>query len=221
MMANTNAAGDDMMEKKRTCTQISLVRHGQVANPDEIIYGRLPGFRLSRKGFSQAQRVARRLSGTTLSALFSSPLLRARQTAGEILRHHSHLTLQIRPAINEVLTPFEGRPAWQVKDRLEDFYSGCPPEYEQPRDIVRRVSDFIEEVHQHYRGRHVVAVTHGDVIAFTVLWAKGQSLDPAQKARLDRFGLADAYPATASITTLRIADHDAVAGLQVDYHTSV
>jgi len=45
-------------------------------------------------------------------------------------------------------------------------------------------------------------VTHGDLIAFLLLWIKGVSLEPGNKERLDALGLSDNYPATASITTL-------------------
>jgi len=41
---------------------VHLVRHGEVYNPDGVLYGRLPGFRLSDKGNRQAQAVAEALA---------------------------------------------------------------------------------------------------------------------------------------------------------------
>ncbi len=66
-------------------TQISFVRHGHVHNPGAVLYGRLPGFRLDRQGVQDAQRAGRALRGKNITAIFSSPLLRARQTAREVL----------------------------------------------------------------------------------------------------------------------------------------
>jgi len=72
-------------------TAISFVRHGEVYNPDNIFYGRLSGFRLSDNGNYQAVQAAETLNGSQLAAIFSSPLLRARQTAGELVKSNPHL----------------------------------------------------------------------------------------------------------------------------------
>jgi len=66
---------------------VHLVRHGHVENPQDVIYGNLPGFPLSEKGRAQATRMAAFLVKKTggRAGLFSSPLLRARNTA-EIAR---------------------------------------------------------------------------------------------------------------------------------------
>jgi hypothetical protein len=53
-----------------------------------------------------------------------------------------------------------------------------------------------------YGGRQVAAVTHGDVVTFTVLWALGYDLTPKNKTRLRQAGYPVAYPGHASITTL-------------------
>src|SRR5947209_20583375 len=62
-------------------TDIYVVRHAHVHNPHDILYGRLPRFRLSELGLEQARKVADFLSGRNIEAIYSSPLLRARQTA--------------------------------------------------------------------------------------------------------------------------------------------
>ena len=64
-----------------TQTSIFFVRHGHVYNPQKILYGRLPGFRLSDLGREQAQAAAVALRDIPLAAAFSSPQLRTRQTA--------------------------------------------------------------------------------------------------------------------------------------------
>jgi len=66
-------------------TTIHLLRHGEVQNPEGILYGRLPDYVLSERGQAMAQRVAGFLSATRkIDAVISSPLERAQQTAEPI-----------------------------------------------------------------------------------------------------------------------------------------
>jgi probable phosphoglycerate mutase len=183
-------------------TIISFVRHGHVYNPDNIFYGRLPRFRLSDKGKQQAKCAAQALNGSQLSAVFSSPLLRARQTAKEIIKPYPNFTLRITVLISEILTPFDGRPAKEVDALGGDVYTGRAPRYEQPDDVYRRIKKFVVRTRRHYSGKHTVAVTHGDVISFTVMAAHKQQLVAANKAKLKPLGISDGYPALASITAL-------------------
>jgi len=183
-------------------TYIHMVRHGEVHNPDQILYGRIPGFGLSKKGIRQAQHTGRLLKSKPLSALYSSPLLRARQTAREIIRLHTGLTLHLSKHLNEVCTPSEGSPGREVDARQGDLYSDCPIGFEQPRDLVARSRAFFARALKHQPGGHVVAVTHGDIIVFTVLWALGAATIPSNKTRLRQAGFPVAYPEHASITTL-------------------
>ncbi|MBW2443769.1 MAG: histidine phosphatase family protein [Deltaproteobacteria bacterium] len=182
-------------------TAISFVRHGEVFNPDNVFYGRLAGFGLSGKGKYQAVRAAEALNGSRLTAIFSSPLLRARQTAGELVKSNPHLKLRVSSLLAEVASPFDGRPAREVDNLNGDVYTGSGDRFEQPRDIVHRVRQFIRRSRRQYAGDHIAAVTHGDVIAFTVLWINRQPLIPAHKSRLAPFGVSDGYPALASVTT--------------------
>ncbi len=71
------------MESQKTT--LTLIRHGL---SDFNLEGRFQGFgdraRLSEKGVNQAERAGQALGGCSFDAIYSSPLLRARQTA-EIL----------------------------------------------------------------------------------------------------------------------------------------
>ena len=70
-------------------TTIHFVRHGKVENPGHLLYERLPGFHLSEVGVRMAQATAHYIAVSpqlnTVSAIYSSPLERTRETAGEIL----------------------------------------------------------------------------------------------------------------------------------------
>src|SRR6478735_11376384 len=62
-------------------TLILLVRHGQTPTTGSVLPGRAPGLHLSDRGREQAERVAERLAGLRVDALYSSPMERARETA--------------------------------------------------------------------------------------------------------------------------------------------
>jgi broad specificity phosphatase PhoE len=183
-------------------TVIHMVRHGHVHNPDRILYGRLPRFRLSVTGREQARTAGRYMADWPLKAVFSSPMLRARQTATEILTFFPALKLQRSKLLNEVCTVFEGWPSAQVDRHNEgDIYTGADACFEQPVDVFERVAKFCRRVRSQFAGQHIVAVTHGDVITFSVLWAMGWEVAPRNKARLRQAGYAASYPAHASITS--------------------
>ena len=72
-------------------TTVHLLRHGEVHNPDGVLYGRLPGYSLSELGLQMAHRVADHLAGTApngdradIAVVIASPLQRAQQTAAPI-----------------------------------------------------------------------------------------------------------------------------------------
>ena len=62
-------------------TVVHLLRHGEVHNPTKILYGRLPGYRLSELGIQMAKAAAESLHGHDVTVLRSSPMERAQQTA--------------------------------------------------------------------------------------------------------------------------------------------
>ncbi|GAA4182739.1 histidine phosphatase family protein [Gryllotalpicola kribbensis] len=87
-----------------------LVRHGEVYNPDHVLYGRLPEFHLSQLGRRMAQAAADELVARErpVAALIASPLVRAQESAAPI---SSALRLDIRtdPRIIEPSNHFEGK----------------------------------------------------------------------------------------------------------------
>ena len=189
-------------------TRITFVRHGQVFNPEQVVYGRLPGFRLSDLGERQAAAAAAALRDVPLTVVYSSPLLRAQQTAKILLAEHPDVPLLTSELITEVNFLFEGQPMASMALRNWDLYTGVGPAYDQPTDVVARAREFFAQVRSEYAGQHVAAVTHGDVIAFTTLWAFGADLVPANKHTLDAHGLAEDYPAPASLMTFTFGPDD-------------
>ena len=172
-----------------------------------VLYGRLPRFRLSARGRAQAEATAAALAGDPADALVSSPLLRAQQTARILLGRRDRLNLTTSTLLNEVLTPYQGCPEDQVDCCCGDFYTGSAPQYEQPQDVLGRVRRFTLQIVRRYPGDHVLAVTHGDPIAFFALWAGGAPVTPAHKARLAPHDIADGYPGHASAATYAVPDN--------------
>ncbi len=183
-------------------TIIHLIRHGEVHNPRKILYGRLPRYRLTPKGQRQARAAGRLLESYRIDAMYSSPLLRARQTAREILGIMDQSKLHISSLLNEVYTAYEGLPGAQIDARKGDIYTGAAACFEQPQDVVSRACKFIWCMRRRHAGGCIAAVTHGDVITFMVLWAKGLAPTPKNKTGLLKAGYPVSYPAHASISTL-------------------
>ena len=69
-------------------TVVHLLRHGEVHNPEGVLYGRLPGYSLSERGLKMAERIAEHLSKADLVHVGSSPLERALETAQPIADAH-------------------------------------------------------------------------------------------------------------------------------------
>ena len=65
-------------------TIVHLMRHGEVHNPEGVLYGRLPEFYLSDLGHQMAVKAADFLSKNEIVHLVSSPLERAQQTAAPL-----------------------------------------------------------------------------------------------------------------------------------------
>jgi broad specificity phosphatase PhoE len=87
---------------------VHLLRHGEVHNPDRVLYGRLPGFRLSELGERQAKAAAEWLAERGPTYLVSSPLDRARQTA-EPLAAATGLPVAVDDRLIEAANHLEGR----------------------------------------------------------------------------------------------------------------
>ena len=183
-------------------TFLHFVRHGAVDNPNELYYGRLPGFPLSPEGLQQASQSAASLGSRPIAAIFSSPLLRTRQTAAVIAADFPGLKVHVSASLNEVYSPFDGLPAGVLRANGWDVYSGAPASYEQPADVLRRILRFIYRVLRQYSGQQVVAVTHMDAIQWVTLWALNAPVMVASRAHFAELGLPAGFPTPGSLTTL-------------------
>ena len=92
-------------------TIIHVMRHGEVENPNGVLYGRLPGFGLTELGHQMAARAAQYLvdSGADIARVISSPLLRAQLTAAPTAAAYG-LSIASDPRLIESDNVFEGLP---------------------------------------------------------------------------------------------------------------
>lgn len=86
-----------------------LLRHGEVHNPEGILYGRMPGFRLTDLGVAQAKVAAEWLAERQIGLLVASPLQRAQETA-EPIAAAVGLEIATDARLIEASNAFEGRP---------------------------------------------------------------------------------------------------------------
>jgi broad specificity phosphatase PhoE len=89
-------------------TIVHLVRHGEVYNPEGILYGRLPGWHLSALGREMAQRVADFTKAAGYTHLRCSPLERAQETMAPIAAYHPAVEVVTDERLTEAGNVFEG-----------------------------------------------------------------------------------------------------------------
>lgn len=152
-------------------TTIHFVRHGEVENPNHVLYERLPGFHLSNRGLKMARATAKYIATVpqmcTISAIYSSPLERTQETAQQIAS-----ALQIGPIILdnrliEAENNFRGKrigygegALWKNNNWKLVSNLWKPSWGESYKSIAARVGDFAREQVKNHPGEQIVAVTH-------------------------------------------------------------
>ncbi|MFE6969028.1 histidine phosphatase family protein [Isoptericola sp. NPDC057653] len=149
-------------------TTVHLVRHGEVHNPDGVLYGRIPGYRLSDRGQAMARRVAEHLSGTghDVAGVVASPLQRAQETATPTAQAFG-LTLATDDRLVEAGNHFEGttigsNPAQLAHPRYWRFlWNPLRPSWGEPyAEQVARMRAAVDDARRAYAGHEVVLVSH-------------------------------------------------------------
>jgi broad specificity phosphatase PhoE len=170
-------------------TVVHLLRHGEVHNPDGILYGRLPGFWLSDVGVRQAEQVAAYLGDHDVVHVVASPLLRARQTAAPIAARHG-LALVIDDGLIEAANVFEGTRVSVGDGALRDprswpkLRNPFRPSWGEPyREIAARMLAAVHRARGRATGREAVCVSHQLPICAVIRQLAGQRLwhDPRRR----------------------------------------
>ncbi len=145
---------------------IHLVRHGEVHNPDKVLYGRIPGFGLSTLGHRMAESAADQLHGHPITRLYASPLQRAQESA-KPFQVGFELDIVTDERLIEPTNKFEGRPfefGPQVLLRPEAWpwvINPLKPSWGEPFvSIAARMLAVVEEAWERTTHGEVVLVSH-------------------------------------------------------------
>ena len=167
---------------------IRLVRHGEVHNPDGILYGRIPGYHLSELGHAMAEAAAASLAGHPIAAVYASPLQRAQESAGPWAERFG-LPISTEERIIEPHNWFEGRKfefpsALKHPSAWPRLVNPLKPNWGEPyKDVESRMLAAIEAAWAKPEGGEVVMVSHQMPIVMVARSVKGMRLfhDPRNR----------------------------------------
>ena len=149
-----------------TTAVVHLVRHGEVDNPGGVLYGRLPGYRLSENGRMMAKAAADYLAGRDVTVVWSSPLERALETTEPIATEFG-LPAEVDARLIEPWNHFEGMRFGVGDGALRRprhwIYLRNPfrPSWGEPyREIAARVLNAIKDAALAADGHEAVCVSH-------------------------------------------------------------
>jgi len=188
-------------------TTVHLLRHGEVHNPEKVLYGRLPGYRLSDDGVKMAVDAAEALRGTDVTEVVASPLERAQQTAVPIAAVFD-LPITTDDRLIESENVFEGQRVGvgdgvlQSPSSWRHLYNPVTPSWgEAYLKVARRMLHAAEDVRDRNLGHEAVCVSHQLPIWTLRRYAEGRTLwhHPGRR----QCGL-------ASLTSLTWEDEDLV-----------
>ena len=166
-------------------TTIFFIRHGEVYNPRDIVYLRSPRFRLSERGVQEAGTTAKFLRREPIRGIYTSPMLRARQTAQIIQREHPNAPIRVSKYINELRSAWQGKTRAEVEAAIDwNFYDNRKrPDDETREDVLARVQKLLRLTLNRHAGEAVVWVSHGDIVISTMVWGRGELLTAMSKYR--------------------------------------
>ena len=169
-------------------TVVHLLRHGEVHNPEKVLYGRLPGFPLSPLGEQMAARAAEFVAGRDVVHVVASPMERARQTAEPVAKEFG-LDVAIDDRLTEAENVFQGRRV-HTRDVVADprlwhsLRNPFRPSWGEPYTrILLRMHAAVELAREIARGHEAVLVSHQLPIWVARLSAENRHLwhDPRRR----------------------------------------
>jgi probable phosphomutase (TIGR03848 family) len=188
-------------------TRFLLIRHATNNTIGKRFAGRTAGIHLNEEGLAQAQKLADRLSGTSINAIYCSPLERAVETAKPIATQHNLETI-IREDFLEIDTgewtnyTFE-EIADDPKFQLFNSFRSCTriPGGETMLEAQTRMITGLEKLRMQHQQETVAVVGHADPIKAAVAYYAGIHLDMFQRIEISpaSVSIVDIYDETARI----------------------
>ncbi|HSG78674.1 MAG TPA: histidine phosphatase family protein [Acidimicrobiia bacterium] len=184
--------------------RLLLVRHGEVLNPDHVVYADLPGFPLTHRGRRQADEAARHLAGSAADLVVSSPLLRAVETASPIA---DLLGLTIETDERLVEWRLSNRWAGVAWDEVDRAFPGELAAYldrphrlpfapESIEEAADRVIEVVDELGRRHPGATAVVVGHQDPTQAARLRLTGRPLETLHTDKPDHATVFELVPAS-------------------------
>ncbi len=166
-------------------TELVVIRHGETdLNRASSFQGQID-VELNEFGLSQAEQLARRLANEPFDAVYTSDLIRTRQTA---LPLATRLSLPINPLLGlreQHFGELEGKTLSSVKEELPELWETwllfradfAVPGGESVRAFSARVLSTVFELARKHQGERLLVVAHGGVLDMLYRHAKGFPLD--------------------------------------------
>jgi broad specificity phosphatase PhoE len=183
-------------------TTFLLVRHATCDPVGRSIAGRLPGISLNEEGRGQATRLAQRLAGIELDAIYSSPIERAKETADAIAT--IDVGVQLADELIELdfaewtghsFPALDADPHWQRFNRMRSMMRASSGELMLA--VQARAVSLVERIRAELPDGRVALVSHGDVIRGLIAHVAGIPLDLFQRLEID----------PASVSVIEVAEH--------------
>jgi probable phosphomutase (TIGR03848 family) len=190
-----------------------LIRHGE----NEYVKtgklaGRLPGIHLNEKGQKQAEALGEALKDVPITALYSSPLERAMETAAPIANRRSLKIIQNPNLMDTNIGKWQGKSlavlrltkAWKIVQSAPSRFQF--PGGESFLDLQTRIANVFEEiVKKHNKPRDIIAVVfHADPIKLAVSHFLGLPLDHFQRLSCDTGSLTAIHAGEAGANLLKL-----------------
>jgi len=147
-------------------TTVHVARHGEVENPEKILYGRQPGWRLSNRGQQMAETLGEWSKSINLGALHVSPLQRAQETAAPIARAHG-IDITTDERLIEAANVFEGKSfelgsgVLKHPSSWRHLYNPWKPSWGEPyEEQINRMLAAIFAARKAANGKDAIVVSH-------------------------------------------------------------
>jgi probable phosphoglycerate mutase len=178
-------------------TELILIRHGETDWNRELRFQGHVDVGLNATGLEQAQRLAQRLAGETVDALYASDLLRTRQTAEPVttrLGLDGQADAQWR---EQSFGLVDGMRVDDIKQQHPDAWAGwlrfdedfAMPEGETTRQFHARVMDAVQRIASAHPQQAVIVVTHGGVLDMIYRTARALGLSGPRESEIPNAGL--------------------------------
>lgn len=188
-------------------TRFLLIRHATNHTVDKRFAGRSAGIHLNEEGQKQAQKLADRLTGITIDAIYSSPLERAVETAGPIAAVHKLETNILEDFLEIDTGEWTNRSFEEMANdnqfQLFNSFRSCTriPGGESMLEAQARMISGLEKLRSHHQQATVAVIGHADLIKAAVAYYAGIHLDMFQRLEISpaSVSIIDIYDVTARI----------------------